>query len=109
MPGVTEKLSHREPTFFAHKKVLATFDNDHHNSGHVAVWIPAQPGVQALVIATSPDKFFKPPHVGTRGWIGIELDRIDDDELASYLLEAWRMVAPKPRVARSAQPMARRS
>lgn len=95
MPGATERLSHGEPTFFARKKVFAMFDNNHHNDGHIAVWIPAEPGAQESLIATSPRKFFKPPYVGVRGWIGIELDRIDDDELASYLHQAWRLVAPK--------------
>ena len=40
MPGMTEKLSHGEPTFFVRKKVFAMFANNHHNDGHIAVWIP---------------------------------------------------------------------
>lgn len=95
MPGAAEKLSHGEPTFFVSKKVFAMFDNNHHNDGHIAVWIPAEPGAQELLIAASPQKFFKPPYVGVRGWIGIELDRMDDDELATHLREAWRLIAPK--------------
>jgi hypothetical protein len=95
MPGASEKLSHGEPTFFVRKKVFAMFANNHHNDGHIAVWIPAEPGVQQLLTATSPQKFFKPPYVGVRGWIGIELDRLDDDDLASHLHAAWRLIAPK--------------
>ncbi len=100
IPGASEKLSHGEPTFFLKKKVFAMFENNHHGSGRIAVWIPAEPGVQDMLIATAPKKFFKPPYVGVRGWIGIELDRIDDDELASYLLEASRLVAPREGVVR---------
>ena len=55
--------------------------NHHHNDGHIAVWIPAPPGLQAMLIKTSPKKFFKPPYVGVRGWIGIELEQMDDEEL----------------------------
>ena len=71
------------------------FANNHHNDGHIAVWIPAPPGVQTMLIETSPETFFRPPYVGVRGWIGIELDRISDEDLASHIHEAWRLVAPK--------------
>jgi len=95
MPEATEKLSHGEPTFFVRKRVFAMFANNHHNDGHIAVWIPAPPGLQAMLIAASPETYFKPPYVGVSGWVGIELASIDDEELASHILEAWRMVAPK--------------
>ena len=95
LPETTEKLSHGEPTFFVRKKVYAMFDNNHHDSGHIAVWIPAPPGHQAMLTSTWPEKFFRPPYVGVRGWVGIELDSIDDEELAAHLYEAWRLIAPK--------------
>src|SRR4029077_15712538 len=95
MPGASEKLSHGEPTFFVAKKVFAMFDNNHHNDGHIAVWIPAPPGLQAMLINASPKTYFRPPYVGVRGWVGIELDGISDEELAAHIREAWRLVAPK--------------
>jgi hypothetical protein len=95
LPQTTEKLSHGEPTFFAGKKVYAMFANNHHNDGHIAVWIPVAPGLQAALLKTEPRKFFMPPYVGVRGWVGIELDAISDEELGFYLCEAWRLIAPK--------------
>jgi hypothetical protein len=95
LPETTEKLSHGEPTFFVRKKVYAMFANNHHNDGHVAVWIPAAPGCQAMLINSWPEKFFRPPYVGVRGWVGIELASVDDEELASHLRDAWSLVAPK--------------
>jgi hypothetical protein len=97
LPETTEKLSHGEPTFFVRKKVYAMFANNHHNDGHVAVWIPAAPGVQEMLIHTWPEKFFRPPYVGVRGWVGIELEEVNEEELAPHLCEAWRLVAPKKR------------
>jgi hypothetical protein len=91
----TEKLSHGEPGFFVRKKVLAMFANNHHNDGHVAVWIPAPPGLQASLIMTSPETLFRPPYVGVRGWVGIELDNIGDEDLSFHIREAWRLIAPK--------------
>jgi hypothetical protein len=95
MPGAEEKLSHGEPTWFVRKKVFVMFANNHHNDGHVAVWVPTLPGMQASLIEASPETFFRPPYVGVKGWVGIELDRIGDEALALHVLEAWRMVAPK--------------
>jgi hypothetical protein len=95
MPEAAEKLSHGEPTFFVRKKVFAMFANNHHGAGHIAVWIPAAPGLQDALIKASPATFFRPPYVGGRGWIGVELDGISDEELASLICDAWRIVAPK--------------
>ena len=95
MPECSEKLSHGAPTFFVRKKVFAMFANNHHDDGHVAVWIPAAPGVQGALIKAAPETFFRPPYVGVRGWVGIELGAISDEELASYIREAWQMLAPK--------------
>ena len=95
LPDTTERLSHGEPTFFVHKRVFAMFANNHHSDGHIGVWIAAAPGLQATLIKNWPRKYFKPPYVGVRGWVGIELDQLGDDELASHLCEAWRMIAPK--------------
>jgi hypothetical protein len=47
------------------------------------------------LIASSPETFFRPPYVGVKGWVGIELALIGDEELAAYILEAWKLVAPK--------------
>jgi hypothetical protein len=95
MPGCEEKLSHGEPTWFVRKRVFVMFANNHHNDGHVAVWLPTPPGVQGSLIAASPETFFRPPYVGVRGWVGIELDQVDEEELTAHILEAWKMVAPK--------------
>jgi hypothetical protein len=95
LPATFEQLSHGEPTFFVNKKVFAMFANNHHQDGHIAVWIPATPGTQQHLIRTTPGTFFKPPYVGVRGWVGIELDQISDDGLTCHLLEAWRLIAPK--------------
>ena len=71
------------------------FANNHHNDGHIAIWIPASPGLQAELIHALPEKFFIPPYVGVRGWIGIELGSVGDEELAFQIREAWKLIAPK--------------
>jgi hypothetical protein len=95
LPGVSEKLSHGEPTFFVNQKVFAMFANNHHHDGHIAVWIPAEPGLQQVLIRSSARKYFKPPFVGVRGWVGVELAAVDDEELALHIRNAWLQIAPK--------------
>jgi hypothetical protein len=95
LPETTEKLSHGEPTFFVRKKVFAMFSNNHHNDGHISVVFPVPLGVQAPLIKASPEKFYNPPYVGVRGWVGVELERVSDEELALNLREAWRLIAPE--------------
>jgi hypothetical protein len=97
IPGTMEKLSHGEPTFFTPKRVFAMFANNHHDDGHVAVWLPAGPGVQEALIEEEPGIFFRPPYVGPSGWIGVELTRIDDERLGSFIREAFQMMAAKER------------
>lgn len=98
-PEAEERLSHGEPTFFARKRVFAMFASNHHNDGRVAVWLPCEPDVQEMLIGSAPEKFFRPPYVGHRGWIGVELDQISDEELTFHITEGWRLVAPKRLIA----------
>jgi hypothetical protein len=100
LPRVTEKLSHGEPTFFVNKKVFVMFANNHHNDGHIAVWLPVPSGFQSALIETDPETYFKPPYVGTRGWIGIELERISDKDLIFHIQTAWELTAPKRLLSR---------
>jgi hypothetical protein len=101
MPECEERLSHGEPAFFAGKKVFAMFANNHHGDGHVAAWLPAAPGVQEEMIQEAPATYFRPPYVGCRGWVGVELARIGDEELRALVRRAWSLVAPKKLAARS--------
>jgi len=95
LPETVEKISHGEPTFFVRKRVFAMCSNNHHHDGHIAVVLPAAIGVQAALVGANPEKFYRPPYVGVRGWIGVELDRVDDEELALHVREAWRLIAPE--------------
>ena len=106
-PAVVEKEAWGECTFrVAGGKMFAMTDCNHHDSGHVAVWIMAPPTVQESLIRTMPDRFFRPPYVGVKGWVGVILSaRTDWEELAGILQDGYRMAAP----VRSVQPKARGS
>ncbi len=104
LPETSERLSHGEPTFFVHKKVFVMFADNHHDDGHIAVWLPVPPGVQTTLIESSPRIYFKPPYVGARGWVGIDLDHIGDDDLKYHIHTAWELIAPKRLLAKIEEP-----
>lgn len=101
LPETTERKSHSAPTFFVRKKTFVYFWDNHHDDGRVAIWASAPPGVQEEVVESEPDRFFRPPYVGHRGWIGYRLDQtpVDWDEVAAVVTDAYRNVAPKTLLA----------
>lgn len=101
-PEVTERLSHSAPTWFVRgKSVFVTlWEEGHHNNEFSHLWCAAPPGVQAELVEAEPDRFFRPPYVGGRGWLGVRLDRgVDWDEIAQICEEAYRVIAPKGLIA----------
>jgi hypothetical protein len=80
------------------ERLFAQLDDHHHGADHLAVWLPAPLGEQEAMIFTDPVRFFRPPYVGVRGWVGVRIDRQPDWALVTRLVEqAHRMVAPPPR------------
>ena len=97
LPETSERLSHGAPTFFIREKTsfLMLLD-DHHADGRFAIWCAAPPGDQHLLVDADPERFFVPPYVGHRGWLGVRLDLgIDWEELAGIAEDAFCTVAPK--------------
>ena len=96
LPETSERLSHGAPTFFVRgKRAFLMVLADHHGDGRFAIWCAAPEGVQAMLVDADPERFFVPPYVGHRGWLGMRLDRaLDWDELAGIAEDAYADVAP---------------
>lgn len=101
LPEVTERLSHGAPSFFVRgKKTFVMFHDDHHGDGKLAIWCAAAPGVQEELVDAEPDRFYRPPYVGHRGWLGVRLDVSPDwAEVGAIVADAYRAVAPKGLIA----------
>jgi hypothetical protein len=100
-PAAEEKISHGAPSFHVRGKMFLTFVDDHHGDGRLAVWCKATLGDQRRLVADNPARFFVPPYVGVKGWVGVNVDEPNADwiELSILVEDAWRSVAP-PRVLR---------
>jgi hypothetical protein len=97
LPEVEERLSHGEAAWFVGGKKLFVMMSDHHHDDRTAFWCAAVPGAQQVLAGAAPDRYFRPPYVGHRGWLGVYLDApaVDWDEISGLIEDAWRTVAPK--------------
>lgn len=100
LPGVTERLSHGAPAFFVGKQFVMLWPHGHHDHEFAHLWCAAPPGAQDELVSTEPDRFFRPPYVGGRGWLGVRLEgNADCRELTAICEEAFRAVAPQRLIA----------
>jgi hypothetical protein len=98
LPEVTERLSHGSPAWFVRGRTgfVMLMADGHHDNHFPHFWCAAPPGAQQELIAADPRRFFRPPYVGHRGWLGVRLDRDPDwTEIAELCTDAYRAVAPK--------------
>lgn len=97
LPETFEKEAWGECTFrVTGGSMFAMTDNHHHGSRHIAVWVKAPHDVQEMLVHADAKRFFVPPYLGSKGWIGVRLDyKVDWDELGDMLRDAHEMSAPK--------------
>jgi hypothetical protein len=96
LPEATERLSHGAPTFFVRgKRAFLMLLTDHHGDGRFAIWCAAPPGMQQALVEDDPERFFVPPYVGHRGWLGVRLDRdVPWEQVEGIVEDAYAEVAP---------------
>jgi len=93
LPEATESAMKRGPTFRVGGKIFAW---DRPWNGAASVWLKVPKGMQSVLIGADPKRFFVPPFVGTKGWVGMSLaGRPDWKEVEALLRRSYRLVAPK--------------
>jgi hypothetical protein len=99
-PETREKLSHGAPTWWGGRRTFATFVDNHHGDGRLAVWVKSTFLEQESRVEADPETFFVPPYVGPSGWVGMRLDRNPDWETVEELLkDGYRLVVSKRTLA----------
>ncbi|EDP63124.1 hypothetical protein BAL199_30142 [alpha proteobacterium BAL199] len=93
LPETVEKQAWGDPTFRVRDKIFAM---EKRGDGRISLWCKAPPGSQAVLVGADPDRFFVPPYVGHKGWVGVRLDTGPDwDEVANLVRRSYRLTAPK--------------
>ena len=95
LPETSERPSHGAPSFFhKDKRCFLMLVDDHHGDGRFAIWCAAPEGAQELLALADPEKFFRPPYVGHRGWLGVMLHgSVDWEEIAGIVEDAYATAA----------------
>jgi predicted DNA-binding protein (MmcQ/YjbR family) len=104
--NVVEKEAWGECTFRAvDGSMFAMTDNNHHQSGHVAVWVKAPAMAQEILIKSDPQRFFKPPYMGHKGWVGVRLEsKADWEQIAAILKDGYQLSLPAKRGTNGSRP-----
>ena len=93
LPEAVEKEAWGDPTFRVRDKIFAM---EKRGDGRISVWCKAPPGSQTVLVGADPERFFVPPYVGHKGWVGMRLDREPDwAEVAALVRRSYRLTAPK--------------
>ena len=93
LPEAREKQTWGDPTYRIRDKIFAM---EKSGDGRLSVWCKAPPGSQAILTGADPQRFFVPPYVGHKGWVGMRLDSGPDwSEVAALVARSYRMTAPK--------------
>lgn len=105
LPTATEAISRSTPVFVAGGKQFAMLVDVHHGEQNAGIWMKAADGLQADLVRADPRRFFVPPYLGFRGWVGVRIDaRTDWKVVDGLLFDAFLMTAPKKIVASLAGP-----
>ena len=93
LPEAEERETWDKPNFRVRNKIFAMYwDQD----DRTAVSCKVPPGSQTILIGADPERFFSPPYVGPKGWVGMWLDAgVDWTEVAFIVNRSYRMTAPK--------------
>jgi hypothetical protein len=89
-PEAVEKETWDHPTFRVRDRMFMAMAADGRS-----VTVKATREAQAALVGSEPETFSIPAYVGHHGWVAVALHRVDPDELAELVEEAWRMTAPK--------------
>jgi predicted DNA-binding protein (MmcQ/YjbR family) len=93
LPEAVEQETWDTPTFRVRGRIFAIVSA---RDGRPSCWCKAPPGAQAILVGADPARFFVPPYVGPRGWIGMHIDdRPDWAEVAALVRRSWAMTAPR--------------
>jgi hypothetical protein len=102
LPGVEAVDAHGHTGYLVRDKRFGWLLVDHHGDGRLALWVKAPAGEQQSLVGADPDRYFVPPYLGPKGWVGVLLDPASEPdwtEVAGLLEQAWRMTATKRAVA----------
>jgi hypothetical protein len=88
LPEAEERETWGTATFRVHARIFAMFSERERHA-----WVKSTFDEQRALVAMFPDTFFVPPYVGSSGWVGVVVSKVDPQEMRELVTEAWRLTA----------------
>ena len=90
-----DKASHA--AFLVGKRTFAYYLNDHHGDNIISVCCKVLPGENTFLVESAPRRFYLPAYIGSRGWIGLRMDRatLNWTEVKELIHGSYLQIAPK--------------
>lgn len=105
-PETEVKISHGAPTYTIRGKSFAIFSLNHHGDGKVALLMNASRETQQMLVNSAPKIFFVPPYIGSKGWVGVELNKgLAWNRVLKLSYESYCRTAPKALMKEAAIPV----
>src|SRR5262245_26918361 len=93
LPEAEERETWGKETFRVRNKIFCMHMAE---ADAPVLWCKAPHGSQAILVGADPKRFFVPPYVGHKGWVGVRLNKgVDWREVADLVTRSYRMTAPK--------------
>jgi predicted DNA-binding protein (MmcQ/YjbR family) len=93
LPEAAELETWGDATFRVRGKIFAMIKR---GDGRMSFWCKAPPGSQAILVEADPARFFVPPYVGHKGWVGMRIDDGPDwAEVEHLVRRSYGLTAPK--------------
>jgi len=93
LPEAIERPTWGTPTFRVRDKIFVIFTA---GDGQPSISCKASPGGQEVLVGSQPERYYVPPYVGNRGWVGVRLGgAVDWSQVADLVEESYRLTAPK--------------
>jgi hypothetical protein len=90
LPETEERETWGEATFRVRNKIFMMIDAKAKKAA-----VKTSREEQAALLEMDRETFFFPAYVGTHGWTGVQIPRVNPGEMRDLITEAWRTTAPK--------------
>ena len=97
LPETARQTQGRHADFRVRRRLFASFLDDHHGDGIVALQFKLPGGENEMLLAAEPGRFYLPAYMGARGWLALRLDQgaVDWDEVAELATDSYLRAAPE--------------
>ncbi len=101
LPEAVEKEAWGDPAWRIRNRIFA-MQKGNYEGGRPSVYLKAPAGGQDTLVTNDPERFFVPPYVGPKGWVGVYLDgkRVDWTLISVLIEDSYCLIAPKRLAAR---------